>query len=58
MARIIYFWINKTDKLLLLKNLSSHRIHNRLTSILYALSISFIIVISVGFHLQLDATKD
>jgi FtsH-binding integral membrane protein len=58
LAKVVLFWVNTTDFKLTLKNLSSHRMQNRQTSILYALSISFIVMISVGFQLQIDATKD
>jgi hypothetical protein len=48
------FWINKTDFILTLKNLSSHRFKNRRSSILYALSVSFIIFVSVGLQIQIQ----
>lgn len=48
------FWVNKTDFMLTLKNLSSHRFKNRRSSILYALSVSFIIFVSVGLQIQLQ----
>jgi hypothetical protein len=53
-AYVSLFWINKTDFILTLKNLSSHRFKNRRSSILYALSVSFIIFVSVGLQIQLQ----
>ncbi len=53
-AYLCLFWINKTDLMLTLKNLSSHRFKNRRSSILYALSVSFIIFVSVGLSIQLQ----
>lgn len=48
------FWADATDLLLTLKNLSSHRFRNRRTALLYALSISFIVFVSVGLQIQLQ----
>ena len=53
-AYLFLFWTNATDFLLTLKNLSSHRFRNRRTSLLYALSISFIVFVSVGLQIQLQ----
>ena len=53
-AYMFLFWTNATDFLLTLKNLSSHRFRNRRTSLLYALSISFIVFVSVGLQIQLQ----
>lgn len=48
------FWAEATDLLLTLKNLSSHRFRNRRTALLYALSVSFIVFVSVGLQIQLQ----
>ena len=53
-AYMFLFWTEATDFMLTLKNLSSHRFRNRRTSLLYALSISFIVFVSVGFQIQLQ----
>lgn len=53
-AYVTFFWLNKVDFILTLKNLSSHRFKNRRSSILYALSVSFVIFVSVGLQIQLQ----
>lgn len=53
-AHITLFWADKTDFTLTLKNLSAHRFKNRRSSILYALSVSFIIFVSVGLDIQVQ----
>lgn len=53
-AYLCLFWINKTDFILTIKNLSSHRFKNRRSSVLYALSVSFIIFVSVGMQIQIQ----
>jgi len=52
-AQISLFWVDKTDLLLTLKNLSTHRFKNRRSSIIYALSVSFMIFVSSSVELQL-----
>jgi hypothetical protein len=49
MAKVLLFWTNHTDLSLTVKNLSCHRLSNRKTSLIYALAVSFIIMIAVGF---------
>ena len=58
MAKVLLFWTPRTDFALTVKNLSCHRMQNRKTSLIYALAVSFVIMIAVGFELQIDATKD
>jgi hypothetical protein len=53
-AYLTLFWIDSTDFMLTIKNLSSHRFKNRRSSIMYALSVSFIIFVSVGLQIQLQ----
>ena len=57
-AYIVLFWTNKTDFLLTMKNLSAHRLKNRRSSLLYALSVSFIIFVSVGSSIQMQTIRD
>jgi hypothetical protein len=58
MASLLLFWTNSTDFALVVKNLSCHRMQNRKTSLIYSLAVSFVIMIAVGFELQINATKD
>ena len=53
-AYLCLFWANTTDFILTLKNLSCHRFRNRGTAILYALSVAFIVFVSVGLQIQLQ----
>lgn len=42
------WWAGEAKKNLVLKNLAAHRIKNRRTALMYALSIAFVIFIYVG----------
>ena len=53
-AYITLFWTDKTDFMLTMKNLSAHRMKNRRTSLLYALSVSMVIFVSVGLSIQIQ----
>jgi hypothetical protein len=53
-ARIALFWVDKTDLLLTLKNLANHRFKNRRSSIIYTLSVSFMVFVSSSVQLQLQ----
>ena len=57
-AYVTLFWANKTDFILTLKNLSAHRLKNRRSSLLYALSISMIIFVSVGISIQMQTIEN
>lgn len=50
----LLFWINSTDFMLMLKNLSAHRFKNRRSAILYAFSVAFIVFVSVGIQIQIQ----
>jgi hypothetical protein len=54
LAYALLFWINATDFILILKNLSAHRFKNRRSSILYALSVALIVFLSVGIQIQIQ----
>lgn len=53
-AYVTLFWVNKTDFVLTLKNMSAHRFKNRRSSLIYALSVAFIIFVSVGISIQIQ----
>lgn len=57
-AYVTLFWVNKTDFILTMKNLSAHRFKNRRSSLLYALSVSFIIFVSVGISIQIQTISE
>ena len=52
------FWVNKTDFILTLKNMSAHRFKNRRSSILYSLSVAFIIFVSVVISIQMQTISE
>ena len=54
----ILFFTRSYTKLLILKNLTAHRIKNRKTSIMFSLSVGIFIMISVGFDLILQTVKN
>ena len=57
-AYLTVFWVNKTDFILTLKNMSAHRFKNRRASLLYSLSVAFIIFVSVGISIQMQTISD
>ena len=57
-AYLTLFWTNKTDFKLTMKNLSAHRFKNRKTSLLYALSVSLVIFVSVGISIQMQTISE
>uniref|UniRef100_A0A6B2KXH2 ABC3 transporter permease C-terminal domain-containing protein n=1 Tax=Arcella intermedia TaxID=1963864 RepID=A0A6B2KXH2_9EUKA len=52
--KMFFFWENKAIQSITAKNLIAHRIRNRKTTIMYALSLGFIIFISVAYSLQIS----
>jgi ABC-type antimicrobial peptide transport system permease subunit len=53
----LFLWTKSHIKIIILKNLSAHRIRNRLTSIMYSLSIGFFIMILVGADIILKSLE-
>jgi hypothetical protein len=45
------------QKMMVLKNLMVHREKNRRTSLMYSLSLGFIIMALVGFNVQIEAIR-
>lgn len=50
---LLFFWERKSMKLLIIKNLNLHRQKNKLTAIIFSLSIGTIIFILVTLSLQI-----
>jgi hypothetical protein len=48
------FWMKAADLSLVIKNLSAHREKNRRAALLYSLSVSFIVFVSVGISIQIQ----
>jgi hypothetical protein len=47
----------KSMKQMVLKNLTAHRMRNKMTSIIYSIALGFIIFLIVSYQLQLRSTK-
>jgi ABC-type antimicrobial peptide transport system permease subunit len=54
---VFLFWTKSFTKILILKNLTAHRIRNRKTSLMYSLSVGFFIMITVGLNIELSSLK-
>jgi ABC-type antimicrobial peptide transport system permease subunit len=54
---LFFFWENVAIREIVVKNLIAHRERNRKTSIMFALSLGFIIFISVSVDLQLSTVR-
>eukprot|EP01080_Neovahlkampfia_damariscottae_P011341 gene11341-4509_t len=54
---IFFFWENFAVRSMIGKNLIAHRIRNRKTTIMYAVSLGFIIFISVSFNVQIKSVE-
>ena len=52
---VFFWWENAAIRALTVKNLVAHRKRNRKTTIMYALSLAFVIWISVSFNLQISS---
>ena len=52
LVKIGFFWERKAIKILLSKNLTAHKARNKLTSIVYALTLGCVIFLMVAVQLQ------
>jgi len=50
---VFFFWTNKSYRSLITKNLTAHKLRNRQTSIMYSLSLGFVIFLMVALDQQL-----
>lgn len=53
-VNLLLFFERKSMKLLIIKNLSAHRASNKMTSIIYSLTLGCIIFIIVAANLQIS----
>lgn len=51
----LFFWEKASIRSIVLKNFVAHRVRNKKTSILFAVSLSFIVFINVSYNLQLNS---
>lgn len=54
---LFFFWTHTANKILILKNLTAHRIRNRKTAIMYSLSVGFFILVDVGLKIELKTQE-
>eukprot|EP01127_Copromyxa_protea_P020193 TRINITY_DN670_c0_g1_i2.p1 TRINITY_DN670_c0_g1~~TRINITY_DN670_c0_g1_i2.p1 ORF type:complete len:653 (-),score=97.63 TRINITY_DN670_c0_g1_i2:3-1961(-) len=57
LIKIFFFWENRALRSVLSKNLVAHRDRNQKTSIMYALSLGFIIFVSIAASLQIETIQ-
>ncbi len=54
---LFFFWTQAATRILILKNLTAHRIRNRKTAIMYSLSVGFFILVDVGLKIELKSQE-
>jgi len=54
---LFFFWELRSIPQVVLKNLVSHRMRNRKTTIMYALSLGFVIFITVAYTTEIESAK-
>lgn len=52
---LFFFWERAAVRSVVQKNLTAHRVRNRKTTIVYSLSLSFILFVSVSYTTQISA---
>ena len=57
LTKLIFWWEKRGIQILIHKNLIAHRLRNNVTSIVYALSLSFIILQVCAYNLQFQNAK-
>lgn len=58
LAWLFFFWESRGIRNLVVKNLVAHRKRNQKTSILYALSLGFIIFINIAYNIQVSSISE
>lgn len=56
-VNIFFFWAQTANKIIILKNLTAHRIRNRKTTLMYSLSVGFFILVDVGLKIELKTQE-
>eukprot|EP00760_Papus_ankaliazontas_P035632 PhM_4_TR7943/c0_g1_i1/m.53665 len=54
---LCFFWEKRAIRKLIIKNLIAHRLRNRKTTLMYSLSLAFILFITVMFNIQIESFK-
>jgi hypothetical protein len=53
-TKLLFWWESKSIRILMLKNLISHRVRNSTTTLVYSLSLAFLVLCLVSYNLQLE----
>ena len=56
-THLILFFERKSMKRLILKNLTAHKERNKLTSIIYAITLGFVILCIVSYQLEIESSR-
>ena len=56
-TKLFLFWETKAMKLMVLKNLDAHRPRNKVTALIYSVSLGFILFLIVSSNLVLSSTQ-
>ena len=54
---VLIFFESKSMKKMILKNLSAHKLRNKLTSIIYSIALGFIIFLIVSYKVEVKSTQ-
>ena len=54
---LVLFFEKRSMKKLVLKNLTAHKLRNRLTSVIYALTTGFVILCIVSYNLEIRSVQ-
>mmetsp|Transcript_18017 Transcript_18017/g.30686 ORF Transcript_18017/g.30686 Transcript_18017/m.30686 type:complete len:557 (+) Transcript_18017:920-2590(+) len=54
---VFFFWEKQSMRNMILKNLTAHKLRNKMTSIIYSLALGFIIFLIVSYNLQIKTTQ-
>lgn len=57
LTHVFLFFEKSSMKQMILKNLTAHKIRNKMTAIIYSIALGFIIFLIVSYQLQLKSTK-
>jgi len=54
---VLLFWEKSSMRQMVLKNLTAHKMRNKMTSIIYSIALGFIIFLVVTYNLQIKSTQ-
>jgi hypothetical protein len=54
---VMLFWENESMRVMIVKNLTAHKLRNKMTSIIFSISLGFTIFLVVVYNLQLKVIE-